>query len=194
MTRSVKETNTRRWAVVEFDADDFPIWSFGPYDKAEAREKFDYITRKRSQRSDVVLRGRSAALLYRGNVVKAERIRRSRRAPLLGNTLLRHLDANSRETITGLDLLAARLVKAGLRNDGTPRTHAGWDRVRSAACEIWDLVRGTPAAPGQVTGWWLQEWTCHDSQVERTITELPATCPYHDAPILQEPTFVEHGW
>lgn len=194
MTRPVKETNTRRWAVVEFDAEDVPIWSFGPYDKTEAREKFEYVTRTRSQRSDVVLRGRSAALLYRGKVVRAERIRRSRRAPMLGNKRLRHLDADSRETLIGLDLLAARLAQAGLRADGTPRTQAGWERVRAAACEIWDLVRGSVAAPGQVTGWWLQEWTCHDSQVERTVAELPTTCPYHDAPMLREPTFVEHGW
>jgi hypothetical protein len=194
VTRAVKETNARRWAVVEFDADDIPIWSFGPYDKAEARERFEYVTRKRSQRSEVALRGRSAALLYRGQVVKAEKIRPSRRAPLLENKRLHHLNVETRRALIDLDVVAADLARAGLRADGTPRTQIGWGRVRSVACEIWDLVRGSAASPGQVTGWWLQEWTCGDHQVERTVVKLPAECPYHDAPALREPTFVEHGW
>jgi hypothetical protein len=170
------------WAVLEFDTDQAPIWSAGPFTEEQARAHFAYVARGRSQRSDVVLRSRSAALVHRGKIVEACSIRRSRRAPLLGNKRLHHLDVDSREAIIGLELLAARLARASLRRDGTPRMAPGWAAIRDVVTEVWTLVRGASAAPSDGSGWWLREWECGCTQVERDVDALPDVCPYHAAP------------
>lgn len=174
----------KAWAVVEFDEHRDPIWSSGPFTEEQARERFAYVTKKRSQRSDVVLRARSAALLHRGKVVEACSIRRSRREPMLGNNRLLHLDVDVREQIIGLELMATRLARISLRQNGTHRVGPGWSQVRRMACEIWTLVRGRSAVPvyGSVDVWWLQEWTCGCSQVEHSQAALHDQCPYHAAP------------
>jgi len=184
---------TREWAVVEFDDDRQPIWTAGPYDEVQARDRFRFVTRDRSQRSDVVLRSRSAALLHRGKIVEATSIRRSRRAPLVGNKRLHHLDVDVREQLIGLELLATRLAGASLRQNGSYRSGPGWWIVRGVACELWKLVRGhsTVKAYGETNVWWLVEWECHCSQIEHSRTALPEQCPYHQAPTLRASEFVE---
>ena len=185
--------NAARWLVVEFDAKNRPIWTHGPMTEAEARERFEYVTRKRHQRSDVVIRARSAALLERGQVVEATTVRRSRRAPHVGNKALTHLDVESREQIVLLELKATRLGWASLRRDGTPRIGPSWRMARRVACEILNLVRGSSSKGGVPGCWWLVEWDCHDTQAEREQAALHGTCPYHDAPVLHGPVYVE-GW
>jgi hypothetical protein len=183
----------REWAVVEFDADRQVIHTAGPFDEVQARDRFRYVTRDRSQRSDVVLRSRSAALLCRGQIVEAANIRRSRRTPLIGNRRLHHLEVDVREQIIGLELLATRLALASLRSNGDYRIGPGWWIVRGVACEVWRLVRGhsTIKAYGETNVWWLQEWTCRCTQVEHSRTALPDCCPYHDEPALRTAEFVE---
>lgn len=184
----------REWLVVEFDAELQPIWTTPPLTEDEARARFEYVTRKRHQRSDVVIRARSAALLHRGRVVEALDVRRSRRAPYLGNKRLTHLDVESRQNVVDLEVKATRIGWASLRRDGTPRIGPAWRMARAAACEILDLVRGTTSTGGTESGWWMVEWACHCTQVEREKTALHETCPYHEAPVAHGPDFIDHGW
>lgn len=183
------------WAVVEFDADEQMIWSSPALGEDHAREMFEYVVRRRSQRSDVVLRARSAALLHRGRVVEALGLRRSRRAPMLGNKRLSHLDVDSREVVTGLELLGTRLGWASLRRDGRPRVGPSARVARSVACQILDLVRGATSTGPSAGGWWMVEWSCHCTQVEREQASIHNVCPYHPgAEVYRGPDFVEHGW
>lgn len=180
------------WAVIEFDVDQAPIWSAGPFTEEDARARFAYVTRERSQRSDVVLRARSAALLLRGQIVEACSVRRSRRAPLFGAKRLHHLDVDTREAIIGLELLATGLVQAATRKDGTPRIGPGWAQIRRSASRVWSLVRDTAASvDGRDAGWWLRTWLCGCSQVERQATALHDVCPYHQAPAVHVEQYVE---
>lgn len=180
------------WAVVEFDADQEPIWTSGPFTEEQARARFTYVTRERSQRSDVVLRARSAALLRRGKVVEACSVRRSTRAPLLANKRLRHLDADSRQVIISFELLAVSLARAAIRKDGKPRVGPKWASVRATAVDIWNLVRWTPkGAEGPPCSWWMQEWQCGCTQIEERRVALSGTCPYHEAPTTHAATLVK---
>lgn len=182
---------TGEWLVVEFAAGEVPIWTAGPFTEAEARKRFEYVTKNRSQRSDVVIRALSAALLHRGKVVEAASVRRSRRAPFIGNKRLNHLDVDVRDRIFDLELMATRLAFASLRKDGTPRFGPAWRMAMSIACEILILVRGASWKGGIESGLWLVEWRCRCSQVERERVALHATCPYHDAAVLRGPDYVE---
>jgi hypothetical protein len=186
------------WSVVEFDEHHEPLHRWVELDETTAREHFEWVTTKRGNRSDVIRRSCSAALLHGVDVIEARALRRSRRAPFLANRRLEHLDPDTRERIVRLEVLGVLLAKAATRRDGTPRRGPWWPTIRAVACELWTLTRGHEAAPhrpGDVPGWWMAEWTCRCTQVERVRADLPDRCPYHDAdPIPHSPQLVEDSW
>lgn len=185
------------WAVAEFDADQVELCRWIELDEAEARDLFVWVTKERQGRSDVVRRSEYAALVSGAEVIDARPLHRSRRAPFLANKRLEHLDVESRERIARLEVLAVDLAHAATRRDGTPRRGPMWPLIRAVACELWMLTRGATAVPpkrGEPVGWWLVEWTCRCSQVERVRSELHERCPYHDdPPIPHSPQLVEDG-
>lgn len=186
------------WSVVEFDDQHEPVHSWVELEEVTARAHFEWVTTKRGNRSDVIRRSRSAALVHGVDVVEARPLRVSRRAPFLANRRLEHLDADIRERIVRLEVLGVLLAKAATRRDGTPRRGPWWPTIRAVACELWTLTRGHESvAPrsSDASGWWMVEWTCRCTQVERALAELPARCPYHDAaPIPHSPQLVEDAW
>lgn len=183
------------WSVAEFDADQVELCRWIDLDEDTARAHFAWVTQERQNRSDVVRRSRFAALLQGTDVIDAAPLHQSRRAPFLANKRLEHLDVESREQIARLEVLGVELAHAATRRDGRPRVGPVWPAVRAVACELWSLARGATAAPtkrGEPAGWWLAEWTCRCSQVERVRADLHDRCPYHDdPPIPHSPQLVE---
>lgn len=180
------------WAVVEFDAHHQLVHRWEDLDEATAREHFVWVTTKRGNRSDVIRRSRSAALMHGDVVVEAQPLRNSKRAPFLANRRLEHLDPDVRESIVRLEVLGVLLAKAATRRDGSPRRGPWWPTIRAVACELWALTRGHDTRPSESPGWWMAEWTCRDTQVARVRADLPDRCPYHDADLLPHyPQLVE---
>lgn len=166
-----------QWSVIEFDAARVVISLERFPSEGTARGKFHYVT-ERSQRSDVVQRARSAALLCDGQLVEATEIRPTRRAPWVGGQRFHELDPPARESLHRLDLLAARLALASLRVDGQPRWGPVWARVRVVACELWDTVRDPSSCPDvPARGWWLVEWSCGCVQAEPTRRAVHKSWP-----------------
>lgn len=186
------------WSVAEFSVDHEELWRWEGLGEDDARRHFEWVTTERGNRSDVVRRSHSAALVHGTEVVDARPLRQSRRAPFLANRRLEHLDSDTRERIVRLEVLGVLLAKAATRRDGTPRRGPWWSPVRAVACELWTLTRGHEVAAkrgGDVPGWWMAEWSCRCTQVERVRADLPDRCPYHEAPpIARSPQLVEDGW
>lgn len=187
----------KTWSVVEFDVDHAELWRWEGLDEDDARQHFEWVTTERGNRSDVIRRSHSAALVCGVEVIDARTLRGSRRAPFVANRRLEHLDPDTRERIVQLEVLGVLLAKAATRRDGEPRRGAWWLAVRAVACELWTLTRGheSVSRSGDGPGWWMAEWTCRCTQVERSRRDLPDRCPYHEAPAIRHsPQLVEDSW